>query len=82
MKLKRYSIKSSRAQSRVNWLQEETDVSGTICPHHQGFDVTVHPERSLYRGNQSRQNLDDGDRDGSRNVGFFLQPIDAAVCPR
>jgi hypothetical protein len=24
------SIKSSRARSRVNWLQEETDVSGTI----------------------------------------------------
>jgi hypothetical protein len=25
-----YSIKSSRAHSHVNWLQEETDVSGTI----------------------------------------------------
>jgi hypothetical protein len=28
---------------------------------------------------QSHQNPDDGDRDGSRNVGLFLQPIDAAV---
>jgi hypothetical protein len=28
------------------------------------------------------QNPDNGDRDGSGNVGFFLQPIDAAVCPR
>jgi hypothetical protein len=43
------SIKSSREHSRVNWLQEETDVSGT---------------------------------DGSRNFDFFLQLIDAAVCPR
>jgi hypothetical protein len=31
---------------------------------------------------QSHQNPDDGDRDSSRNVGFFLHPIDAAVCPR
>jgi hypothetical protein len=33
------SIKSSQAHSRVNWLQEETDVSGTICPYHRGSDV-------------------------------------------
>jgi hypothetical protein len=40
------SIKSSRAHSRANWLQEERD------------------------------------RDGSQNVGFFLQPVDVAVCLR
>jgi hypothetical protein len=27
-------------------------------------------------------NPDDGDRDSSRNVGFYLQPIDVAVCLR
>jgi hypothetical protein len=27
-------------------------------------------------------NPDDGDRDSSRNVGFYLQPIGAAVCPK
>jgi hypothetical protein len=34
-------------------------------------------------GNTSQHhNPDDGDRDSSRNVVFYLQPIDAAVCPR
>jgi hypothetical protein len=40
----------------------------------------------VYRGNaqgiQSHQNPDDGDRDDSRNVSFFLQPTDTAVCLR
>jgi hypothetical protein len=36
-------MKSYRAQSRINWLQVETDVSGNICPHHQGY-VTGYPE--------------------------------------
>jgi hypothetical protein len=29
----------------------------------------------------NNHNPDDGDRDSSRNVGFYLHPIDAAVCP-
>jgi hypothetical protein len=32
-------------------------------------------------GIQSHHNPDDGDRDSSGNVGVYLQPIDAAVCP-
>jgi hypothetical protein len=28
------------------------------------------------------QGCDDGDRDSSRHGGFYLQPIDAAMCPR
>jgi hypothetical protein len=51
------STKSSRAHSRVNWLQVETDVSGTISV------PIIRVVMSCY-------------------VGFYLQPIDAAVCLR
>jgi hypothetical protein len=54
-------------------LQEETDVSGTI---------SVPIIRVLMVGPEMVQNPDDGARDGSRNVSFFLQPTNAAVCPR
>jgi hypothetical protein len=40
----------------------------------------------VYRGNtrgiQSHHNPDDGDRDSSRNVGFYLLTSDAVVCLR
>jgi hypothetical protein len=34
------------------------------------------------RGFQSHHKPDDGDRDSSPNVGFYLQPIDAVLRPR
>jgi hypothetical protein len=34
-------IKSSRVTSRRFGLLKTSDVSGTICPHHQGIDVTT-----------------------------------------
>jgi hypothetical protein len=98
------SIKSSRAHSRVNWLQKEIDVSGNIsvpiirvvcdsslyiparAQYHATTQAISTVTGQVYRGNawgiQSHHNPDDRDRDSSRNVGFFLQPIDAAVCSR
>jgi hypothetical protein len=70
-------IKSSRAHSRVNWLQVQTDVSGTISVP---IIRVVMSSQSWWWG--CHHNPDDGDRDSSRNVGSYLQPIDAAVCPR
>jgi hypothetical protein len=65
LKLSRWlnSIKSSQAHSCVNWLQVETNVSGTISV----------PIIRVY---------DDVDTNMSWNVSFYLQPTDAAVCPR
>jgi hypothetical protein len=52
-------IKSSRSYSSVSWLQEETDVLGTICPHNQGCDVMIGteivPETSVYSCNRLTQ---------------------------
>jgi hypothetical protein len=62
-------MKSSRATSRVRWLNgEKTNVSRTISEG-PSTEVLKYPE--------------DEDGDGPRNVGFFaIQPIDADGSPR
>jgi hypothetical protein len=53
---------------------------------HTSVETVLMVPGQVYKGNargiQSHHNPDDGDRDSSRNVGFYLQPTDAAVCPR
>jgi hypothetical protein len=73
-------IKSSRAHSHVNWLQVETDVLWTISVPISRVVMWLDTPNILLR--VSSLNPDDGDGDSSQNVGFYLQPIDAAVCLR
>jgi hypothetical protein len=73
-------------------LQVETTVSGTtsvpIIRVMMWPDIpsipSIYLPGQIYRGNargiQSHHNPDDGDRGSSRNIGFYLQPIDVAVC--